>query len=267
MKKIKFITIMFIVLAFSYSCGSQKQLKEDVGKILKENPDVLTDAIKANPGKFMIALQQAAKDAQSEMGKLREQEEKQKTEGYYKNPLKPVIRNDDSIRGTKGAPLVLVEYSDFECPFCARSFGTVLSLLKKYDGKIQFIYKHLTLSFHKNGQIAARYYEGLRLQKEDYAYKFHDEIYKNQAKLKKGEGYLKQVAKKLGANMTKLKKDIKSKKVLDRIAEDEKEAAKFGFQGTPGFLLNGVPVKGAYPLSHFESIISELKKRGNIKID
>ena len=59
---------------------------------------------------------------------------------------------------------------------------------------------------------------------------------------------------------------MKSDAVINRIKQDQAEAAKFGFQGTPGFLLNGVPVKGAYPVTHFEGIVEELKKRGKIKM-
>ena len=66
--------------------------------------------------------------------------------------------------------------------------------------------------------------------------------------------------------MAKLQKDVKSKAVQERIDADLKEAAKFGMQGTPGFILNGVPVKGAYPTSHFVSIVEELKKRGKVKL-
>ena len=59
---------------------------------------------------------------------------------------------------------------------------------------------------------------------------------------------------------------MKDPKVMEKIQNDIKEAGKFGIQGTPGFVINGVPVKGAYPSSHFNQIISELKKRGKVKL-
>src|SRR5690606_24383889 len=128
----------------------------------------------------------------------------------------------------------IVEYSDFECPYCSRGYQTVKQLLKDYEGKIEFVYKHLPLSFHPQAMIASQYYEAIRLQSEDKAIKFHDEIFENQTKLRQGETFLKSIAKKVGANMTKLAKDINSDEVKNRIKEDEAEAAKFGFQGTPG---------------------------------
>ena len=155
----------------------------------------------------------------------------------------------------------MVEYSDFECGYCARGLDTVQALLKKYDGKIQFIYKHLPLSFHRNAMVASKYYEGVRLQSEEKAFKFHDEIFRNQGKLKNGEPFLKSLAKKLKVNMAKLAKDIKSAKIEARIREDMTEAAKFGFRGTPGFLINGISISGAVPPTHFDNIIDKMVKK------
>jgi protein-disulfide isomerase len=240
--------------------------KNSLKKIISENPDIITDAIEKNPDKFIATLNKAVKKAQEVESKKREESEKQKLEEAYKNPLKPEIRSDELFRGNKDAPITLVEYSDFQCPFCSRALNTVLELLDKYKGKIRLVYKHLPLSFHPQAELASQYYEAARLQSEEKAIKFHDELYKNQAKIRNGEKYLKEVGKKLKLDVAKLAKDAKSSKVQKRIDEDKEEAAKFGFQGTPGFLLNGIPVKGAYPTSHFVQIVDELKKRGMLSL-
>ena len=263
-----FIRSLLLVLCIAALLGgcSDAGFNGKLKKALKEDPSILAEAIEANPADFMMAVQKAARNAQEEMAKKRKEEEQKKLTEAYDNPLTPEIRKDETIRGTKGAPIVLVEYSDFECPYCARGFKTVMALLDKYKGKVQFIYKHLPLSFHRNAIITSQYYEALRLQSEALAIKFHDEIYNDQSKLRTGENYLKSVAKKLGANMDKLQKDYKSKAVMDRIDADQKEAAKYDMQGTPGFIINGVPVKGAYPVEHFVQIIDELQKRGKLKL-
>ncbi len=247
-------------------CMSEGQLKDKMTEVLKKNPDVLVKAIEEHPVEFVDALQNAVKKAQGEIAKRREEEEKKKLEETFDRPLQPEIRADESIRGNKNAPLLLVEYSDFECPFCSRGYQTVMDLMKKYGDKIKFVYKHLPLSFHPQAMIAAKYYEAIRLQSPDKAYKFHDEIFKNQGKLKNGEAFLKSIAKSAGADMDKLAKDINSKEVEARIQADMEEAGKFGMQGTPGFILNGVPVKGAYPADHFVDIVEELKKRGKVTL-
>ena len=241
-------------------------LKEDLAHILQENPEIMTDAIKKNPVEFIEAFRDAAGAAQSALAEKRKKAEDKKRKEYFDKPLRPLIRDDESIRGTKGAPLILVEYSDFECGYCARGFNTVMELMKKYDKKVQFIYKHLPLSFHQNARLASQYYEAIRLQDEKKAFRFHDEIFKQQRKLKRGGPFLKKLALKLKLDMKKLARDIKSKKVAKRIEQDEKEARKFGIQGTPGFILNGIPIKGAHPLESFVSIIEELEKQGKVKL-
>lgn len=259
MKRIIFLAGALILAT---ACTS----KDDLKKMLKENPDIITEAIEANPVKFIDALNNAVKAAQEGEGKRREEEEKKALEESFNNPLVAEIRPDESFRGNKDAPITLVEYSDFECPFCARGFNTVSELLKKYEGKIRFVYKHLPLSFHPQAMPASQYYEAIRLQDPKKAWEFHDRIYQDQRKLQNGESFLKAIAKDLKVDMNRLAKDIKSEAVQKRIDDDMAEAAKFGFQGTPGFLLNGIPVKGAYPTSHFDGLIEELKKRGKINL-
>ncbi len=266
-KKKLFITLLLSVAFVATGCMSEKQIGDKVRAAVKSDPTIITDAIDANPAEFILAFQKAAKNAQGEMAKKRDDEEAKKLEDSFDNPLVAEIRSDEAIRGKKGAPLTLIEYSDFECPFCTRGYNTVRELLKKYDGKIQFVYKHLPLSFHRQALIAAQYYEAIRIQSHEKAFQFHDQLFYQQKQLaSSGEKLLKKIAKNVGADMDKLKKDANSKEVLDRIEADQKEAAKFGMQGTPGFLINGIPVKGAYPTSHFEDIISKLKEKGKVKL-
>lgn len=249
-------------LAFATACTT----KDDLKKMIKENPEIITEAIEANPNKFIDALNNAVKAAQEGEGKRREEDEKKALEESFNNPLTAEIRADESFRGPKDAPITLVEYSDFECPFCSRGFNTVMELMKKYEGKIRFVYKHLPLSFHPQAMPASQYYEAIRLQSPEKAFQFHDAIYKDQRKLQNGEAFLKSVAQGLKVDMKKLAADVKSEAVQKRIDADIAEAGKFGFQGTPGFLLNGVPVKGAYPTAHFDNLIEELKKRGKLSL-
>ncbi len=253
-------------LALLASCTSDEKLKQQMSKMLAEDPQILAQAIEKHPVEILEALQKAAKNAQGAMEKKRDEDEKKKLEESFEKPLMAEIRSDEAIRGNKDGVITLVEYSDFECPFCSRGYETVQALMKKYEGKIRFVYKHLPLSFHEQAMISAQYFEAIRLQSVDKAFKFHDEIFKNQRKLKNGKAFLDATAKSVGADMNKLKKDIDSEAVKSRIEADMQEAAKFGMQGTPGFLFNGVPVRGAYPPEYFDGIAAELVKRGKLKL-
>ena len=250
-----------LVLFLMASCVSEQK----IGEMLKKNPKLITDAIKENPAEFMTALQDAARTAREEMAKRKEEEEKKQLEEFFNKPLKPNIEGR-TVRGSKDGQIVLVEYSDFQCPYCTRGFEVVSKLLDKYKGKVKFVYKHLPLSFHKEAMPAAIYFEAIALQSADKAWKFHDAIFANQSKLSAGEKFLKVQAKKAGANMKKLAKDVKSEKIISLVKADMEEAAKFGIQGTPGFLLNGIPIKGAYPIQYFEEMIAKLQEKGKLSL-
>ncbi|MDH4469172.1 MAG: thioredoxin domain-containing protein [Bacteriovoracaceae bacterium] len=254
--------LMVLLIGLVASCTSKDSLK----KMLADNPDILTEAIEKNPSAILESLNKAVKKAQEGEEKKRDDEEKKQLEASFSNPLTPVLRADESYRGSKDGVITLVEYSDFQCPYCSRGYKTVISLLEKYKDKIRFVYKHLPLSFHPQAMITSQYYEAIRLQSAEKAFKFHDKIYDEQKKLENGEAFLKEAAKSVGADMGKLAKDVNSEAVIKRIKDDEAEAGKYGFQGTPGFIINGIPVKGAYPVEHFTGLVDELVKRGKLKI-
>lgn len=256
MRKTKLILTMLVATTLFASCVNEKK----IGEILKKNPEILHEAIKADPAGFIMTLQEAAADAKDSM-------EKKKFEKSFDNPLEPSISDRDAVRGNPDGPLVLVEYSDFECPYCSRGYATMNQFMEKYKGQVKFVYKHLPLSFHKQAMIASQYFEAIKLQDQEKAFEFHDEIFKNQRGLKNGEAFLKKIAQKVGADMGKVAKDLNSEVVKDKIKADMAEAAKFQIQGTPGFVLNGVPIRGAYPISHFEMIVEELKKRDKVKLN
>jgi protein-disulfide isomerase len=104
---------------------------------------------------------------------------------------------------------------------------------------------------------AAKRFEAIALQSSEKAFKFHDEVFQNQQKLQGGEKYLDEVAKKVGADMARMQRDMESSAVRARIEADVEEAKKLEIRGTPGFVLNGVVVRGALPLAHFEQILEK----------
>lgn len=263
MKKLLFLLLVTGLMGCNGGGVSKDQLK----KMLQDNPEILTAAIEAHPVEVLESFQKAVKSAQGEMAKKRAAEEKKKFEESFNNPLKPELRSTEYFKGPKNAPITLIEYSDFECPYCSRGYQTYKSFMNKYKGKVRFVFKHLPLSFHKHAMIAAQYMEASRLQDPKKSWKFHDAIFENQQGLKSGgEDFLKATAKKLGLNVKKLAADIHSPTVKSRISQDMAEAQKFGIQGTPGFVLNGIPIKGAYPLDYFVKIIDTLKQKGKLKL-
>ena len=237
----------------------------DVGQlkqILEENPDILANAIKKNPKPIMAAINDAAQEARREQVENAQKAQEEARIDARKNPRNPQIDDDRVIFGQnkKDAKITIVEYSDFQCGYCGRAYNTMKQILDKYKDKVRVVYKHLPLDFHPLATPAARYYEAIALQDHKKATQFHDKIFENQGSLTSdGEKFLERTAKEVKANMAKLKKDLESDKVKNRVQADKEEATKFGFNGTPGFLVNGVPLNGAQPMDAFEN---EFRKQG-----
>jgi protein-disulfide isomerase len=253
--------LVTLVVSASFIAGCSPSA-DALKKKIEENPEILFNAIEKHPAKFMDVVNKAVSSARRKQAENEQQKMEKQREDEFKNPKKPKIDEKRAILGPKNAPIVIVEYSDFECPYCSRGYKSIKAVKKKYGDKVRFIYKHLPLDFHKLAMPAAKYFEAIALQSTEKAYKFHDELYENRSKLlAEKEGYLKKLAKKVGANMTKLAKDVESEEVKKRIEDDLAEARKFEFSGTPGFLINGISLRGAYPPSEFEKIIEKILKK------
>lgn len=248
------LTLLAGTFALVQCAPSAKQLKEAVEK----DPSIMFVAIEKDPEKFIEVVNKAAQEAQKKQQEKMADDEKKQRDTEYANPLKPEIDETRVIFGKKDAPITIVEYSDFECPYCSRGYQTVKQVKAEYGDKVRVLFKHLPLDFHPMAEPAARYYEALSLQDHAKAEKFHDKVFEGQNELKTGkEAFLKKVAKELGANMAKLEKDLKDETVSKRIQADMAEAQKFGIRGTPGFIVNGISLRGALPFNEFKDVIDK----------
>lgn len=253
MKKILIPLFLFFATFFTAACSpSSKQVEQ----ALQKDPDILVRLIEKHPKKFIEAFQKAAQSAESDQQQVAEQEEKARLEREYKNPLQPDLSQKRPFKGGDSAAVTIVGYSDFQCPYCKRGFEVIEEVMKTYGDKVKYIHKHLPLPMHPMADPSARRYEALALQSPALALKFHDEVFKNQGKLnQEGEKFLDAAAKKVGGNVAKMKKDMNSEQIQAQIRADMAEAEKFGIQGTPGFIISGVSLRGAYPFPSFKEII------------
>ena len=250
-KSLSILTIGSLLYFASGCSQSPAQLQ----KALEDNPEILVNAIKKNPEKIMAALQVAAQESSRKSQELAAKEEEAKIEAEFKNPLKPELGTRASL-GLVNAPITIVEYTDFQCPFCARGYQTMELVRKTYGDKVRLVVKNLPLSNHPMAMPAAERFEALMLVKPDQAWAFYHEIFAHQDQLNGGgEKYLDSVVKKVGADSAKVKTLMASEKVQSLIRKDMEEAEKFSIQGTPGFIVAGVSVRGAYPFETFKQII------------
>lgn len=156
------------------------------------------------------------------------------------------------VRGNPGAPVTIVEFSDFQCPFCRASESTLKQLLTKYDGRIKLAYLDFPLrEIHPKAQGAA---EAARCAAEQGKFwEYHDALYADQSKLEGPDLVTSAVA--LNMDEKSFRSCLESGKFKDKIEADREQGTKAGVAGTPGFFINGVFLSGAQPQAEFEKII------------
>jgi len=163
------------------------------------------------------------------------------------------IKPTDHIRGNKDAAVTIVEYSDFECPFCEQVFPTVKQLMDTYGDKVRLVYRHFPLSFHAQAQKAAEASECASEQGKFW--EFHDLVFGEQSKINGGVTQLKAWAKQLGLNQSKFDSCLDSGSKADIVKNDLLDGNKMGVTGTPGFFVDGNPIVGAQPYAVFQQAV------------
>ncbi|MBS3132826.1 DsbA family protein [Candidatus Woesearchaeota archaeon] len=162
---------------------------------------------------------------------------------------------DAPTMGREDAPVTLIEFSDFQCPFCGRHFSQTHPQIKQYyidTGKVRFVYKHFPLdSIHPQATPAALASECAKEQGKFWEY--HDIIFQNQQSL--GDASYKQWAAQLSLDTAQFNDCYDSQKYLSDVRSDLQEGSAAGVRGTPGFFLNGQPISGAQPFSVFQQAI------------
>ncbi|MEM7679006.1 MAG: thioredoxin domain-containing protein, partial [Myxococcota bacterium] len=147
----------------------------------------------------------------------------------------------------------IVEFSDYECPFCSRVNPTIAQVQKEYGDKVQIRFRNLPLSFHKRAKPAAK--AALAAHKQGKFWQMHDKLFANQKALQDAD--LEKYASELGLDMSRFKSDMTSPEIEAWVSKDMADAGKYGARGTPTLFVNGVPVRGAMPFATFKQVIDK----------
>ena len=159
------------------------------------------------------------------------------------------------VRGNPAAPVTIVEFTDFQCPYCSAGAHTLDAMMKKYEGKVKLTVRHYPLPFHPAALPAALYFEGIAVQSPEKAWQFYDALFAEPQQLQAGEEHLKKVAAGLGVDMRKMDQDARSAATYQKIAADKQEFERAGFDGVPVFVINGTVLVGAQPPQMFAKVI------------
>ena len=165
---------------------------------------------------------------------------------------------EGATKGGANAKVTIVEFSDFQCPFCSRVVPTLHQIEKEYGDKVRVVFRHNPLPFHGDAPLAAE--AAVAAQAQGKFWEMHDKLFANQTALDRPS--LEKYAHEIGLDMGKFKAALDSNKGKDQIEANMKEGTQFGVRGTPGFFINGNKVEGAQPFDAFKAVIDrELAKK------
>lgn len=155
------------------------------------------------------------------------------------------------IRGPEDAPITIVAFSDFQCPYCSRVHPTMQRLLATYPQSVRLVFKHNPLPMHPDAPLAHR--ASIAAGEQDHFWEMHDLIFANIRDLSRST--LMSYATELDMNLTKFVADMDSERVASMLNSDMAESERLGVNGTPTFYINGQFVSGAQPFENFQVLI------------
>ena len=171
-------------------------------------------------------------------------------------PTLQIGTDNNPILGSKDAKVTIVEFSDFQCPYCGRFYSESLPQIEENyvkTGKVKIVFRHFPLSFHPYAQKASEATECANEQGKFWEY--HNKLFENQGALTITD--LKQYATDLGLDATKFNACLDSGKMASEVQKDFNAGQQYGVSGTPAFFVNGVSIVGAQPYAAFQQLIEQ----------
>ncbi|WP_245940021.1 DsbA family protein [Stenomitos frigidus] len=214
------------------------QLKEQVLQIIRENPEAILDSVQAYQRK-----QQAA-----------QQKEQQAFLEQTKTNPKAVIGSSPTT-GAKSGKVLLVEFSDFQCPYCSKAHAILKPFMAKHSDVVTLVYKHFPLtSIHAEAMPAAKAAWAAGQQGQFWAY--HDALFTQQEQL--GESFYQATAKTLKLDLKRFDRDRANAETA--IQQDIELGKKLGLSGTPFFIMNGETLTGLSSVDELEEVLGRVSK-------
>ncbi len=175
-----------------------------------------------------------------------------------KRPVDPTVwkaevHGHEPIKGKADALVTIIEFSDFQCPFCSKVNPTMAKIVEKYGNDVRIVWKNNALPFHKRALPAA--VAGIAAQKEGKFWEMHDKLFANQRALEDAD--LEKYASELGLNAANFKKALEAQTGKELVDKDMDLAQKVNARGTPNFFVNGRNLRGAVPFEDFDALIEE----------
>jgi protein-disulfide isomerase len=274
-----FVLALFVVILLVQSFGifsftGNVISEDDAGKIIEGITGYTPSSIEEVSGMYKVNILYQGQTVSlyvTKDGKYAGQLSEVNTEagGNSNSKIVEATIDDDAVIGNANAPVTIIEFSDYQCPFCRKFWVDTYSQIKsKYidTGKAKLVFRDYPLNFHSMAQLSAEAAECVREKGGDGAYyKYHDKIFLEQQLLDSGKANgdvtttvtytkddLKKWAKTLGYDIASC---LDSGKFTEEVKKDLKDGQAAGISGTPAFVINGILISGAQQFSEFERII------------
>merc|ERR1739838_155351 len=214
------------------------ELEQQVIQIIRDNPEVIIESIQAY---------------QQEQQQERQASQKETLQQFKNNPQEQI--GDSPTFGSTDKKIVLFEFSDFQCPFCAKVQKNLKEFMDKHEDRVTLVFKHLPLTrIHPQAIPAAK--AAWAAQQQGRFWEYHDALFDQQDKLE--EQLYIDIANNLGLDIDKFNSDRQSQEAIASIETDFKLAQKIGISGTPFFVMNGETFSGAVKLSQMEDTLAKV---------
>lgn len=214
------------------------QLEAKVLQIIRNHPQVILDSVQAYNQKLQDQQQQAQKSF---------------LQGMKANPQSVI--GESPVTGSAEKKIVLMMFSDFQCPYCAVAHQTLKQFMARHQNQVTLVYKHLPLTgIHSEAMSAAK--AAWAAGQQGKFWEFHDVLFTQQNKL--GEPLYGETAKALNLDLKRFDEDRKSQSAEAGIQKDIEMAKKLGVDGTPFMVMNGEPFSGAAELPDLEATLKRV---------
>lgn len=239
LRSLAVMSLLCIVLGWSlpaHAAPTNPQLERQVLQIIRQHPEVVLESLQAYQQEQQQQLQQVRQAFLQDL----------KTD-----PVKAV--GESPITGSPKAKIVLVEFSDFQCPYCAKASETLKKLIATHQDQVSLVYKHFPIAQVHSEAMPAAQAAWAAFQQGKF-WEYHDALFTHQNEL--GETLYVDTAKNLNLDLPKFEQD---RRIADpAIYKDMELAEKLGLSGTPFFIINSETYSGAVQLSDIENILSHI---------
>ncbi|MGF1494337.1 MAG: DsbA family protein [Microcoleaceae cyanobacterium] len=232
--------MLCIVLVSCSQSTSSADFEQKVIQVIRENPEVVLESVQVYQQQQQDTLNQARETFLQQM---------------RENPA--AIIGDSPTQGAADQQIVLVEFSDFQCPFCSRAHETIQQFMGKHQDTVTLVYKHFPLAeIHPEAIPAAR--ASWAAQQQGKFWEYQDALFKQQDQL--GEDLYVSIAEKLELELDKFNADRQGEAANRAVEQDTQLARGLGIRGTPFFVMNGETFSGAVELSQMEDVLKRVQQ-------